>query len=66
MFDGEESVSDTLRQLRQIWINTTEDSVTRDLERARELVDDAAPEDRETARGYLEALERLGRWLHDR
>lgn len=66
VFDQKEPGSDLLRELRQIWDTTSEESVAGDLERARELVQEADPAEQETAQAYLQALERLGRWLHDR
>jgi len=53
-------------ELRRIWVAATPDSIGGDLERARGLVE-ALPEgdEREAARRFLEALERLERWLRD-
>lgn len=54
-----------LTELRDMWDRATPDSIAVDLERARALASAAPPQDRELARMYVAALERLERWLHD-
>lgn len=57
--------SDVISRLREIWLEATPDSIGGDLERAHVLARLAGPTDRERAKRYLEAIQRLERWLHD-
>jgi hypothetical protein len=58
-------INDVLARLREIWLEATPDSIGGDLERAHVLVRSAAPAERERAGRYLEAIQKLERWLHD-
>lgn len=63
MDDGTEEL---LEELQDLCYETTEDSVSDDLARARSLAS-VVPEDRrEEALSYVRTLQRLERWLHDR
>ncbi len=54
-----------LAELRSLCREATEDSVLRDLERARGLVKALPSEHRRRGERYVELLEQLERWLHD-
>ena len=58
-------ITDVVSRLREIWLEATPDTIGRDLERAHVLARSAAPSDRERASRYLEAIQKLERWLHD-
>lgn len=64
-WDGEASGGAVVARLREIWLEGTPDTITGDIERAQALARTAPATEAERARRYLEAIQRLERWLHD-
>lgn len=55
-----------LEELRGLWVMSDGDTIDDALERARHLVRSAPVNERDRAAQYLDALQRLERWLRDR
>lgn len=55
-----------LEELRDLWVTSDGDTISDALERARNLVRAAPVYERDRAAQYLDALQRLERWLRDR
>ncbi len=56
---------DVIDRLRQLWVAADEESIRRDIVRARGLAETAAPHRRAEAEDFVVALGRLERWLRD-
>lgn len=54
---------DPIEQLRQLWITANEESIRRDLTRARGLAQAVPFHLRAEAEDFVVAMERLERWL---
>lgn len=55
-----------LEELRGLWVMSDGDTIDEALARARHLVRTAPAWERDRATQYLDALQRLERWLRDR
>lgn len=55
-----------LEELRGLWVTSDGDTINDALERARDLVRSAPVYERDRAVQYLDALQRLERWIRDR
>ena len=50
-------------QLRELWVSADSDTITDDLNKARELAASVPEAVRQEAEEFVRALERLGDWL---
>lgn len=60
-----EGAGEVLLLLERLWLASTPESITLDVDRARRLAAEAVPEDADLAARFVAWFERLERWLRD-